>query len=84
MTSFSEGSSKCTYSDSPFGCSHTISKFHMLWLCSFGLKKISLISSSPQIDRSRMAMVWTLAGNDDDHTPMSLYSLYEDISGDSV
>ena len=26
----------------------------------------------------------TDAGNDDEHTPMSLYSLYGDISGDSV
>ena len=26
----------------------------------------------------------TGAGNDDKHTPMSLYSLYRDISGDSV
>lgn len=61
MASFSEGSSKCAYNDSPLGRSYTVSKFHMLRLCSFGFKTdISLIYSSPQIKRPRMTMVRTL------------------------
>lgn len=48
MASFSEGSSKHTYVDSPLGRSYTVSKFHMLRLCSFGFQTdISIIYSSP-------------------------------------
>ena len=61
MASFSEGSSKFAYDDSLFCRSYTVSKFHMLRLCSFSFKtEISLIHSSPRIDRPRMGMVRTL------------------------
>ena len=61
MASFGAGSSKGTYGDSPFGRSYTVSKFHMLLLCYYGLKpEISIIYSSPRIDKPQMAMVRTL------------------------
>ncbi|GAY61393.1 hypothetical protein CUMW_209640 [Citrus unshiu] len=67
MASFGAGASKGAYGDSPFGPTHTVSKFH-----GYG----------PNVDASYGTH--TDADNDDEHTPMSLYSLYGDICDDSV
>ncbi|KAL9457857.1 hypothetical protein AB3S75_006826 [Citrus x aurantiifolia] len=49
---------------------------------SFGPSYTALDGFGPNVDAGYGTH--TDAGNDDEHTPMSLYSLYGDISGDSV
>lgn len=94
MASFGAGSSKGAYVDSPFGPSHTVSKFHMLLLCYYNFKpEIILICSSPRNNKPQMAMVQMLMLATvrilmlvmTMSTPLCRCTVYMgDISGDSV
>ena len=94
MASFGAGASKAADGNSPYGPSHVVSKFHMLsyiFLWFHTRHYVNMFISSkqqapdgygPNVDTGYGTH--TDASNDDEHTPMSLYSLYGDINDDSV